>query len=105
MLTEQIITHNAQYLQSRHLKLTFGTGLNPGIRRLHNPNEDGLFAIQGVQTYEERLQPFGVFVVADGMGGHAHGGKASALALHVISNCVVPPLLGNAALGQDALQE
>ena len=70
-----------------------------------DPNEDSLFAIQGTQTYEARLQPFGVFVVADGMGGHARGDEASNLALHVISNSIVPLLLGNVALGQDALQE
>ncbi len=105
MLMEHVITHNAQLQKSRHLKLTVGTGLNPGIRRQHRPNEDSLFAIQGTQTYEERLQPFGVFVVADGMGGHARGEEASNLALRVISNSIVPSLLGNAALSPDALQE
>jgi len=105
MLMEQVITHHAQRQQSRHLQLTVGTGLNPGITRQHRPNEDSLFAIQGTQTYEARLQPFGVFVIADGMGGHVRGEEASNLALHVLRNSVVPPLLGNAALGQDALQE
>ena len=63
MLIEQVITHNAQRQQSRLLQLTVGTGLNPGITRQHRPNEDSLFAIQGTQTYEARLQPFGVFVI------------------------------------------
>lgn len=88
-----------------HMKLTFGTGLDPGIKRRLNPNEDSLFTIQGIQTYEEQLQPFGIFAVADGMGGHARGGEASDLALRVISNGIVPSLLGNAALGHDTLQE
>ena len=95
--------HNTNRVVS--LKLAVGTGLDPGITRQHRPNEDSLFAIQGTQTYEAHLQPFGVFVIADGMGGHACGEEASNLALRVISNSVVPALLGNAALSQDALQE
>ena len=105
MLMEQVITQNAQRQQSRLLQLTVGTGLNPGITRQHRPNEDSLFAIQGTQTYGAHLQPFGVFVIADGMGGHARGQEASNLALRVLRSSVVPPLLGNAALGQDALLE
>ncbi len=103
MLREQGIIRHASAQQNRRLKLVVGTGLHPGITRQHQPNEDSLFAIQGTQTYEARLQPFGVFVVADGMGGHAHGEEASNLTLRVLSNSVVPPLLGNAWLGQEAL--
>lgn len=44
-------------------------------------------------------------VVADGMGGHVYGGEASNLALRVMSNSAVPPLLGNAELGHDMLLE
>jgi serine/threonine protein phosphatase PrpC len=105
MLMGQVSTHHALRQQNHQLKLTVGTGLNLGITRQHKPNEDSLFAIQGTQTYEERLQPFGVFMIADGMGGHARGEEASDLALRVLSNSIVPPLLGNAALCQDALQE
>lgn len=105
MLMEQVKTHYAQRQQGRHLKLTVGTGLNPGIRRQLSPNGDSLFAFQGTQTYEEQLQPFGVFAVADGMGGHVRGEEASNLALRVISNSIVPSLLGNATLSPDALQE
>ena len=105
MLMEQVRTHNAQRQLSRHLELTVGTGLNPGITRQHRPNEDSLFAFQGTQTCGDQLQPFGVFVIADGMGGHTHGQEASNLALRVLSSSVVPPLFGNAALGQDALLE
>ncbi len=105
MLMEQVLPYKTLAQQNRQLKLTVGTGLNPGIRRLHRPNEDSLFAFQGTQTYEERLQSFGVLMVADGMGGHMRGEEASNLALRVISNSIVPLLLGNAALSPDALQE
>jgi len=103
MLMEQARTHNARRQQCRHLELTSATGLHPGITRQHRPNEDSLFAFQGTQTCGDQLQPFGVFVIADGMGGHTHGQEASNLALRVLSSSVVPPLFGNAASGQDAL--
>lgn len=96
------MSHAEQHQQDRHLKLAIATGLDPGITRRHKPNEDSLFALQGTQTYDAHLQPFGVFVVADGMGGHAYGQEASSLAIRVISSSVVPPLLGNAELGHDA---
>ncbi len=99
------MSHTEQPQQDRHLKLTVGTASDPGITRKHKPNEDSLFAIQGTQTYGAHLQSFGLFVVADGMGGHAYGQEASNLALRVISSSVVPPLLGNTALGHDTLLE
>jgi serine/threonine protein phosphatase PrpC len=102
---EQVLPYKTLAQQNRQLKLTVGTGLNPGIRRQLSPNEDSLFAFQGTQTYVERLQSFGVLMVADGMGGHMCGEEASNLALRVISNSIVPSLLGNAALSPDALQE
>ena len=105
MLMEPAITRKKQSQQSRLLQLTVGTGLHAGITRQHRPNEDSLFAIQGTQTYEACLQPFGICMIADGMGGHARGEEASNLALRVIGNSIVPALLGNAALGQDVLQE
>lgn len=94
-----------QRQHNRHLKLTVGTGSDPGTIRKHQPNEDSLFAIQCTQTYGNLLQPFGVFVVADGMGGHAYGQEASNLAIRVISSTTVPSLLGNAQLGHNMLLE
>lgn len=83
------------------MKLNVATGLHPGITRQHKPNEDGLFAIQGVQTIDTHKQSFGMFVIADGMGGLKCGSEASRVALNVISNTVVPSLLGNAEVGED----
>src|ERR1019366_419370 len=37
--------------------------------------------------------PVGLFIVADGMGGHAHGQEASKLAVHAISDAIVPTLM------------
>jgi serine/threonine protein phosphatase PrpC len=89
----------------RPLHFTIAAALDAGIARQHKPNEDGLFAMQGIQTEALFLQPFGVFLVADGMGGYAYGQEASALALQVISTFLIPHLLSSTALGQEALLE
>ena len=61
-----------------NMSLVVGTRSNPGIKRQHKPNEDSLFAAQGERTLNSQAQQFGLFVVADGMGGHANGRIATA---------------------------
>jgi serine/threonine protein phosphatase PrpC len=79
--------------QEATLRLVIGIGLDPGLVRKDRPNEDSLFAIQGIRTTENGPVPAGLFVIADGMGGHANGGDASRLAVREISNIIVPALL------------
>ncbi len=95
------------------IKLVIGTGLDPGIKRKDKPNEDRLLAIQGTLASDMRAQPFGLFVVADGIGGHANGQEASRLAVQMIRDVVIPALLSDvkiddeqaAELLKDAVQE
>jgi serine/threonine protein phosphatase PrpC len=75
------------------LRLVVGIGLDPGIVRKHSPNQDNLFAIQAMRAGKNGPHPVGLFVVADGMGGHANGQEASRLAIQVISDAIVPALL------------
>lgn len=81
-----------------------GTRTDPGIKRKHKPNEDNLFAAQGVRSSQNAMQPFGVFVVADGMGGHANGQDASRLAIQTIIDFMLPNLVRNVAVSGDDLQ-
>jgi serine/threonine protein phosphatase PrpC len=95
------------------IKLVIGTGLDPGIKRKDKPNEDRLLAIQGTLASDMRAQPFGLFVVADGIGGHANGQEASRLAIQMIRDVIIPALLSDvkiddeqaAELLKDAVQE
>ncbi len=92
-------------LQDAPLQLVVGIGLDPGITRKNAPNEDSLFAIQGMRVTDDGPTPAGLFVVADGMGGHANGREASRLAIRSLSDIIVPELLrdvsGEGVLGED----
>jgi serine/threonine protein phosphatase PrpC len=68
-------------------------GWNPGIKRKHAPNEDGIAAIQGTCTHKERIVPFDLFIVADGMGGHANGQEASRLAIQTMTQVVLQSIV------------
>ncbi|HEX6551803.1 MAG TPA: protein phosphatase 2C domain-containing protein [Ktedonobacteraceae bacterium] len=62
------------------LVLQVGSDLDPGLERKQRPNEDTLFVIHGVMP-SASPKPFALLVVADGMGGQAHGQEASQLAV------------------------
>ena len=86
-------THEGMPLRVEPLRLLVGIGLDVGIARRDAPNEDNLFAIQGMRPTNAGPEPVGLFIVADGMGGHAHGQEASKLAVHAISDAIVPVLM------------
>ncbi len=75
------------------LRFMIGVASDPGIARKNMPNEDNVLAIQGTCITPIGPQPVGLFVVADGMGGHANGREASRLAIQAFSDVVVPALL------------
>ncbi|GLV54484.1 hypothetical protein KDH_13310 [Dictyobacter sp. S3.2.2.5] len=81
-----------------------GIGLDPGLARKDSPNEDSIFAIQGMRVTNEESKPAGLFMVADGMGGHANGREASRTAIHTISDVIVPALLRDVS-GSNAKEE
>src|SRR5205823_1945950 len=53
------------------LQLSAGVGLDHGKKRRSKPNEDFVFAAQG--TIPAIQEPFGLYVVTDGLGGHVNG--------------------------------
>lgn len=73
-------THEPQQLQT-------ASGQSVGKQREHN--EDTLFAMQSVMSDGELELPFGIFIVADGMGGHQHGEIASSAAAHTMADHLV----------------
>lgn len=77
--------------------LEVGVGWNAGLRRRELPNEDSLAVLQGTYTYEGQLLPFGLFVIADGMGGYEGGLEASRLAVQSMTHTI----LQNIAMGSE----
>lgn len=76
------------------------TSTDPGIKRKYKPNEDSLFAIKGARLLNGQMQQVGLFVVADGMGGHANGQDASRLAIQTIIDYILPRLLHEENTGE-----
>jgi len=82
-------------------QLEVGVGWHVGRERRDTPNEDGLVVVQGTCTYYGRLVPFGLFVVADGMGGHECGQEASRIAVQ----CMMHTVLQNIIMGHELTEE
>jgi protein phosphatase len=77
-------------------QLLVGSAQSVGKQRDHN--EDALFCLNIMKSDEKSDTPFGIFIVADGMGGHQHGEVASSSAMRAMSEYLIKkiysPLMG-----------
>jgi len=55
------------------------------VGRQRKENEDSLFVLTASEIGEDSMPEFGLFCVADGLGGHGHGGLASVISLRTIT--------------------
>lgn len=60
-----------------------GTANATGVERSHN--EDALVVLSGNFAGQESLPDFGLYVIADGMGGHRSGEVASSLSVRTVA--------------------
>jgi serine/threonine protein phosphatase PrpC len=60
-----------------------------GNLRRSDPNEDSTLVLLLQRVHESLSSPSGIFLVADGLGGHSNGQYASRLAVNVIADRVV----------------
>ena len=67
-----------------------GCAQSVGLQRDHN--EDALFTLTTNMTSDDIQLPFGLYIVADGMGGHQYGELASGLAVRAVSNMIIRKL-------------
>ncbi|MGZ3645128.1 MAG: PP2C family protein-serine/threonine phosphatase [Ktedonobacteraceae bacterium] len=100
--TEKTLPYAIEQLKSHNLSLAVGYLTDPGIKRKHKPNEDSLFAMQGAGTNKSHSQEYGLFVVADGMGGHANGQNASRMAIQTIIDYMLPQMSEKKQLSDEA---
>lgn len=56
------------------------------VGRVRSHNEDALLTVESQFDGDEPLAPFGIYIVADGMGGHLAGEVASSLAARVVAS-------------------
>jgi serine/threonine protein phosphatase PrpC len=56
-------------------------------------NEDSLFTLSTTLASNGKYLPFGLFIIADGMGGHKHGEMASSLAVRCTASQVIQRIL------------
>ena len=88
------------------LTLRVGSQLDPGIRRKERPNEDTLLVSQGSMpsaSASTLSKPFALLIVADGMGGQAHGQEASRLAVQSLAAYVAGSLGSQPSKPEDLL--
>lgn len=84
-------------IASRNAHLQFGQSTDVGMVR--NNNQDAMLTMYySSQSIDERPD-FGLFIVADGMGGHHDGERASAIVIRTVAKYVVDniflPMLTN----------
>ncbi|BCL81497.1 DZR and PP2Cc domain-containing protein [Ktedonobacteria bacterium brp13] len=99
---EKTVPYAMRQMRDKRIGFIVGTRSDPGIKRRYKPNEDSLFAVQGVISPETSPIIFGLFVVADGMGGHANGEDASRLAIQTIVDYILPRLVDGPPRSGDA---
>jgi protein phosphatase len=68
-------------------------GIAQHVGRVRSHNEDVLLAFSGELAGLEAMPSFGLFVVADGMGGHALGERASGIAARAMARKVLNDVL------------
>ncbi|NOH13647.1 MAG: serine/threonine-protein phosphatase [Chloroflexi bacterium] len=104
----QIEDIDKQSLKSQPPQLIAGSGRHVGRQR--DNNEDALFSHTATIAVDSNDVPFGLYIVADGMGGHRNGEIASENAVRAMSSYVlgklVEPLFGpNPGHPEESLQE
>lgn len=89
-------------------QLAVGCAQSVGKQRDHN--EDTIFSLSSILADGASELPIGVFVVADGMGGHQHGELASgaaarAFADYIIRRLITPFITGDSDNQSESLLE
>jgi protein phosphatase len=64
-------------------------GVGQSVGRQRDRNEDALFSLTSILSDGNMELPFGVFIVADGMGGHEHGEVASGVAVRAMAEYIL----------------
>lgn len=75
---------------SKFSRLIAGSALDMGQRRENN--EDALLCLSGALGSSQESDPLGIYIIADGMGGHRNGELASETAVRAIGSHLIGKL-------------
>src|SRR5438876_2242782 len=75
------------------VQLLAATDTDAGDVRRSEPNEDSTLVLLLQRIHESISMPYGVFIVADGLGGHDNGQVASRMTVNVIADRMARELL------------
>ncbi len=67
----------------------FMVGIAQSVGRQREVNQDSVFAFSSTLASNTTRIPFGLYLVADGMGGHQHGEVASEIAVRVMGESIL----------------
>ncbi|MGD2252365.1 MAG: protein phosphatase 2C domain-containing protein [Anaerolineales bacterium] len=100
--TRRLQTKRKRWSSAMSPHILVGSGQSAGIERNHN--EDAYLTLVGTSAGDPGMPDFGVFAVADGMGGHRSGEVASAVSVRVVAQRLaeetLPSLLDYQAKGE-----
>lgn len=86
-------------ISSKNEHIVFGQSTDVGMVR--NNNQDAVFSFFSTSRSVEERPDFGLFIVADGMGGHHDGEKASAVAARIVASHVASKVYLSLISGED----
>ncbi len=73
-------------IASSNEHLMFGQATDVGMVRTNN--QDAVFSFLSTSRSSDQRPDFGLFIIADGMGGHHDGEKASAITAHLVTSYI-----------------
>lgn len=89
---EQLRSVSELRVSYRPPQLLVGSAQSVGKMRDHN--EDTLFSLSAVLADGQSEIPFGLYIIADGMGGHQHGEVASGSAVRTMAEYLLSKVYG-----------
>jgi len=77
---------------ARKTNLSFETAALTDVGRVRKNNEDCVFTLDGREPNAFGTESYGIYVIADGMGGHRAGEVASEMATQIVSTTLIDSL-------------
>lgn len=94
-ILQQSRPHIAPDTKRRTVKIDmpqFVVGCGHSVGKMRDQNEDALFTLTTNLVSDTTQLPFGLYIIADGMGGHQHGEVASGISVRSMANYVIRKL-------------